>query len=73
MRYSCQNQKRSHSWGGGGGGLNLIIVAFYRRRSLTTNVIVITSLFSKLPAGDGEEIFRSLSQAATYPPVYHTR
>ena len=37
-------------------------------------VIVITILFTKLPwPGDSEVTFRSSSQAATCPPVYHTR
>ena len=37
-------------------------------------VIVITFLFTKLPwPGDSEGTFRSSSQAATCPPVYHTR
>ena len=37
-------------------------------------VIVITFLFTKLPwPGDSEGTFWSSSQAATCPPVYHTR
>ena len=37
-------------------------------------VIVITCLFPKLPwLGDSERTFRSSSQAATCPPVYHTQ
>ena len=37
-------------------------------------VSVITFLFTKLPwPGDSEMTFRSSSQAATYPSVYHTR
>ena len=44
-----------------------------------TNTILTTSncyyiLFTKLPwPGDSEGTFRSSSQAATCPPVYHTR
>ena len=37
-------------------------------------VIVITFSFTMLPLpGDSEGTFRSSSQAATCPPVYHTR
>ena len=37
-------------------------------------VIVITFYFTKLPwPGNSERTFRSSSQAATCPPVYHTR
>ena len=42
--------------------------------ALIVIVIVITFLFTKLPwPGDSEGTFRSSSQAATCPPVYHTR
>ena len=37
-------------------------------------LIVLTFLFTKLPwPGKSKETFRSSSQAATCPPVYHTR
>ena len=43
-------------------------------RKCNPDVIVITPLFTKFPyPGDSEGIFRSSSQAAACPPVYHTQ
>ena len=42
--------------------------------SFKLETIVIVILFTKLPwPGDSEGTFRSSSQAAPCPPVYHTR
>ena len=48
----------------------LQLCSSYGRAATDRNYI----LFTKLPwPGDSEGIFRSSSQAATCPPVYHTR
>ena len=61
-RQICESYKKSYS----------ILLYNWHSTNQTQNCNYI--LFTKLPwPGDSEGTFRSLSQAATCPPVYHTR